>query len=419
MTQGKDLLWELTQRGLVHQSTDAAALEDLFDKKGSFYIGFDPTYHDLHLGHYSTIAFMKRLQSFGLQPVVLIGGATAMIGDPSGKSVERVLLDVQQVSHNKEEIRKLFGRFLQNFTLVDNFEWFSKMDLFTFLRDVAKHFRMGVMLSRDSVKSRLESEEGISFTEFSYQILQAYDFVHLARNHSVTLQCGGSDQWGNMISGVEFGSKFGLKLQALTMPLIVGSDGRKFGKSEKGQSLWLSDFQKGPYQMYQYLLNIPDEMIETLLKRLTFLSLEEIQELVSSDLHPNLKKEKLASCVTEDIFGSESLIMAKKITGILLPGSKEIPDQKEDFEALLLAVPHLCRRIEKIDLGQKISDLFVKLGLFASKGEVSRLIEQKGLFLNGKNISDNAKIFTEEDLILGSYALVSKGKKEKTLLFLA
>lgn len=416
MSFAHPLFEDLQARGLIYQATDTEGLGEALSQGASFYVGFDPTALDLHLGHYAMILLMRKLQRAGAKPVVLVGGATAMIGDPSGKSKERILLNAKTVECNKIAIKALFSRFLSDFVMVDNYDWFSNMSAIDFLRDVGSYFRIGTMLSRESVKQRIESEEGLSFTEFSYQLLQGYDFVHLAKKEGVVLQCGGSDQWGNIISGIELGQKMGLKLYGFTLPLITTSDGKKLGKTESGTALWLSDFEKGPYLIYQYLLNIPDPDIFPLFKRLTEWPIEQIEALEKEGRHPNLCKKELAQVVVEDIFGKALLEKAVTLTHLLAPGSLQIPSSREEFELIERVAFHLCRKIDESQRTFKFADMLVALGIFSSKGEVSRLAMNKGLFLNGTACADPSLVLGSENFLYEKYLLVGKGKKEKFLI---
>ena len=419
MTQVHPLLEDLIARGLIFQSTDLQSLGEALSTGAPFYVGFDPTASDLHLGNYAMILLMRRLQKAGASPLVLVGGATGMIGDPSGKNSERQLLDHETVIKNKTAIKALFSRFLKGFEMVDNFDWFSSFSMIDFLRDVGRHFRMGPMLAKESVKQRLSSDEGMSFTEFSYQLLQGYDFFHLAEKYGARLQCGGSDQWGNITAGIDFGQKMGVKLHGLTIPLIKTADGRKLGKSEAGMTLWLSDFEKGPYLIYQYLLTIPDGDTFPLMKQLTEIPMATIGELEKSDLHPNALKERLAAQVVEDIFGQDGIQKAQMLTAILAPGSLKLPENDMQFRAVIAAAPHLCRTVSEEDIGKKLIDLLVELKIFTSKGEISRLAQNKGLFINGQAELDPTIPLTREHFLHKRYLLVGKGKKEKQLLVLS
>lgn len=418
-----ELLECLRQRGLV----DAIAGDDLEARLRSplkAYIGFDPTADSLHLGNFEGMVLLSWFQRFGHTPVILLGGATGRIGDPSGKSSERPLLDEATIQHNIECIRKNFERVLDfsgKFPMpifVNNEEWFSKFSFVDFLREVGKHFRIGTMLAKESVRSRVQSEEGMSFTEFSYQLLQSYDFHYLLETKDVCLQMGGSDQWGNITAGIELIRRLtGKRSYGLTFPLLTRSDGKKFGKSEGG-AIWLSSDKLSPYQFYQYLMGVLDADVIGLMRKLTFLSLEEISSL-ENDMKqisyiPNTAQKRLASELTILVHGEEALKKALRVTEEAGPGSlgsltldviEQIADDMLKIELELSQV-----------LGKKFTEVAVLSGLVSSKGEAVRLIQNQGAYLNQERVVDPGKVISLVDLIGERYLVFGSGKKKKVLL---
>ena len=321
----------LEQRGFI----DAMTSRDLcsrLEKPAKIYVGFDPTASSLHIGNLVGIIALSWMQKFGHTPVIILGGATALIGDPSGKSKERPLLLPEMVEQNRKGIISNFRNVL-DFSpsapqpiFLNNYDWFSSISFLDFLRDVGKHFRIGPMLAKESVRARLNSQEGISYTEFSYQALQGYDYYHLHKNHGVCLQMGGSDQWGNITAGVELVRKLdGSEVFGLTFPLLVRSDGKKFGKSEEG-AIWLNPELVSPYEFYQYLYRTADADVVQLLRLLTFIDMEEIREykhlLQRKDAPPNVAQQRLAEEVTRIVHGEEGLALAQRVTKGAAPGAK-------------------------------------------------------------------------------------------------
>lgn len=413
----------LEERGFV----EALTSEDL--KKSvsspiSFYIGFDPTAKSLHLGNLMGIVAMRWFQKCGHRPYILVGGATGKIGDPSGKSQERPLLTQETLLENVASIKKQLERFLDfshptaSPVLVNNDDWFSKMSFTDVLRDVGKHFRIGTMLGKESVRARIQSEEGMSYTEFSYQLLQAYDFYYLAKNDDVILQIGGSDQWGNITAGIEFTRKVLHKnVYGMTFPLLTRSDGKKFGKSEGG-AVWISSDLYSPYKFYQYLYRISDDDVISLLKKLTFVSLNEINEyekgIKEGNLAPNTAQKRLAEEVTVFVHGKEGLETAQRVTMATMPGSNALLDGRILAE-IKDDMPNISFKKEEI-IGKKLLDLFVDGRLASSKGEVTRLIKNGGAYINNQKIEGAEKVLSEDDLIDGLYVLLSAGKKSRLLV---
>ena len=394
----KDLVGCLEERGFI----DAFTGEDIRSFLRSpikAYIGFDPTADSLHLGNFVGMQILAWLQKFGHTPVIVLGGATGKIGDPSGKSKERPLLNDETLLHNIKCIRKNFERVLDfSGTLpmpifMNNADWFDSFGFIDFLRDIGKHFRIGTMLAKESVKSRVQSDEGMSFTEFSYQIVQAYDFYHLFKE-GVVLQMGGSDQWGNITAGIDLIRKLTGKVgYGLTFPLLTHSDGKKFGKSEEG-AVWLSEEKFSAYQLYQYLVRVPDEDVIDLMKRLTFMSIEEIYEIEiqmkSVSYIPNTAQKKLAQDLTSRIHGIEGLEKAMKATEGAGPGSL-VPLSLEIIEQIALDLPNVTLKRSEV-IHCKFTEVAVSSGLLSSKGEAVRLIQNQGAYLNRVKIEDSARV---------------------------
>lgn len=416
----------LRKRGLV-DAISSEELEKQIDKPLKAYIGFDPTADSLHLGNLLGIVVLRWFQKFGHTPVVILGGATGRIGDPSGKSKERPLLDSETIEYNISKIRKNFEKVL-DFScpnapiMLNNDQWFSKFLLIDFLRDVGKHFRLGVMLAKDSVKTRVNSEEGMSFTEFTYQMLQGYDFYHLYSNYDVCLQMGGSDQWGNITAGTDLVRKLtGKSAFGMTFPLLTRSDGKKFGKSEEG-AIWLSEEKCSPYQFYQYLVKVADSDVIKLLRRLTFMDLEEIAEIEASmtraDYIPNTAQRKLAQELTELVHGKEGLEKALRVTESAAPGTKGIVLEAGVLQEIAKDMPNIT--LSKVDVvGHKFTDLAALSGIVSSKGEASRLVAGGGAYLNNEKVEDPALKIEEDDLIGGEFVLIGSGKKKKILVRVA
>lgn len=418
-----NVIEHLKARGFV----DAITSEELVNatnKQIKCYIGFDPTADSLHLGNLVGIVALTWFQKFGHVPVFLLGGATGKIGDPSGKSNERPLLTKEMLDHNVSAIKKQLMQF-QDFShakakpiFLNNDDWFSAFTFTDFLRDVGKHFRIGAMLGKESVRARLQSDDGMSFTEFSYQLLQAYDFHYLNEKYDVSLQMGGSDQWGNITAGIEYTRKVSQKsVFGLTFPLLTRSDGKKFGKSESG-AIWLSKERCSPYKFYQYLYAVSDLDVIKLLKMLTFLEMDEILELEKGlqdgTLPPNTAQKKLAEEVTRFVHKEEGLEIALKVTKAAAPGSDATLDV-EVLNEIKEDIPFTCLDAEEI-IGCKFVDLITKAELVASKGEAVRLVNNKGAYLNNERVEDPQKLLEKKDLIGGQFVLVSAGKKKRVLI---
>lgn len=411
----------LKSRGLVDASTHEN-MQELLDKPVHAYLGIDPTADSLHLGHLAGLSVAKWFLDFGHKVTIVIGGATARVGDPSGKSLERPLLELNQVADNAEALKKQVKNILgsgDNVLFVDNYDWFKNIDILSFLRDTGKHFRLGVMLSKDSVKNRLYSEEGISFTEFTYQILQAYDFFHLFESSGVNLQLGGSDQWGNITAGTDLIRKV-LKKEAmgLTFPLLTRSDGKKFGKSESG-AIWLCQEKCPAYELYQYLYRSQDSDVINLLKKLSHVSLEDIENLEKGILgttsyETNSAQKKLAASIVEWIHGEQGLKQALALTQGLQPGKDVELDPSELAKLHELEKGPLCNKQDILD--KKFVDLFAELNLCSSKSEARRLFENGGAYINNQKNSDSNKKVEASDFLGNHYLVLAAGKKKKIIL---
>ncbi len=415
----------LQARGLVDAITHEE-LKEAAKKPLKVYCGFDPTSDSLHVGNMVAIMGLAWFQRCGHQPVAIVGGATGMIGDPSGKQHERALLDEATLRKNEKGIQKNLEQILLSDTtlpaplFLNNYDWFKELSFLAFLRDVGKHFRVGTMMAKDSVKGRMDSEEGMSFTEFSYQLLQGYDFYHLHSKHGVQVQIGGSDQWGNITAGIDYTRKLtGNSVFGLTMPLLTRSDGQKFGKSEQG-AIWMSADKLSPFEFYQYLVRVSDQDVIKLLKMLTFIDLGTIKEIEhqmkEAGYVPNTAQRLLAEAITNIVHGQEGLKKALNATLAMQPG-KVVELTSESITALLNDVPNAALAKHEV-VGGKLIDAIVKAGFAASKGDVRRLIKNGGLWLNNQSISDENFMIDEAACIDGKYLLVSLGKKHKSVISL-
>jgi tyrosyl-tRNA synthetase len=418
----KDLMTSLRERGLI-ENTTSEDLDVILKSPVKVYIGFDPTADSLHLGNFVCMQLLAWFQKYGHTPVVLLGGATGKIGDPSGKSKERPLLDDETIAHNLKSIKKNFEKIL-DFSgklpvpiFLNNADWFASYGFIDFLRDVGKHFRIGTMLAKESVRSRVQSEEGMSFTEFSYHLVQGYDFYHLFQE-GVCVQMGGSDQWGNITAGIELIRKLtGKSAYGITFPLLTRSDGKKFGKSEDG-AIWLAEEKLSPYQLYQYLIRISDEDVISLMKKLTFIPLEEILSIEESMKHPqyipNTAQKKLAEELTRQIHGSDGLEKALRATQGVSPGHLGALNL-ETIESIAQDLPNISLRKEEI-LHRKFTEVAVLCGLLSSRGEGVRLIQNQGAYLNHAKVESADRTLGEADLIGGRFVLLGSGKKKQVLV---
>ncbi|MEC7839311.1 MAG: tyrosine--tRNA ligase [Chlamydiota bacterium] len=412
----------LRERGFIDSVTNEE-IRNLSDAPLSVYCGFDPTSDSLHLGNLVSIMGLAWFQRCGHTPVAIVGGATGMIGDPSGKSHERNLLDEDALKVNlagiTENLKTILDFDAENKPVIlNNYDWYKNFPMIDFLRSVGKHFRIGTMLAKDSVKGRFESEEGMSFTEFSYQLLQGYDFLHLYREHGVTVQLGGSDQWGNITAGTDLVRKVtGDSVSGVTFPLLTRSDGKKFGKSEKG-AIWLSSDKLSPYEFYQYLIRITDEDVIKLMRMLTFMEMDEIRHyeklMQEASYIPNTAQKRLAEEVTRLVHGEEGLSRAVKATKGAAPGS----DTKLDAETLeMIASDMPSKNLQKDDvIGSTVVEVIVKAEIQPSKGAAKRMVEGGGVYLNNKKVADVRTSIEEADLIEGRLLLLAVGKKNKVLI---
>ena len=412
---------ELTWRGMIHNMTPGAA-ECLKPGNVSGYAGFDPTAPSLHIGHLIPIMLLVHFQRCGNYPIALVGGATGMIGDPSGKSEERTLLPLETLRHNQERIRKQLERFLDfsgthGARMVDNYDWFKEIKFLDFLRDVGKYLTVNYMVAKDSVKGRWES--GISFTEFSYQLLQAYDFLWLHDHLDCVLQMGGSDQWGNITSGTELIRRTtGAEAHAITCPLLTRSDGKKFGKSEGGESVWLDPALTSPYKFYQYWLNCTDEDAPRLLRLFTLLSCDAIEALESEHAaapHDRAMQKALAREMTVRVHSEDDYNAALEASEILFgKGTTESLRKlsEKDFLSVFEGVPQALIGRAELERGVPVLDLVAdRAKFFASKSEARRMIQQGGLLINKEKVTDINLLLTIAFLLNNRYLLLQKGKK--------
>jgi tyrosyl-tRNA synthetase len=422
------LLDDLRWRGLVHQTTDDDGLARWLDARPrTVYCGFDPTADSLHVGSLLPVLLLSRFQAAGHRPIAVVGGATGMIGDPSGKSQERNLLARDELERNVAGIREQMRRFLdfdaaQNSALlVNNLDWTGQFTYLEFLRDVGKNFPVNAMLAKDSVKSRLGREDtGLSYTEFSYMLLQAYDFVHLYDSFGCEMQIGGSDQWGNITAGIDLARRMrGVQLFGLTCPLLTKSDGAKMGKTEQG-TVWLSAQRTSPYQFYQYWINVEDADVGNCLRMLTTLPRDEIESLDAAreqDAARRDSQRRLAEEVTRLVHGEEGLATARRATNIFF--GEEISDLSDAQLAEIFAdVPsqRLPRRVLQDEGGLPIVDALVAAGLGKSKGEARRTVEQGGAYVNNRRIEMIDARLTPADLASESVMVLRSGKKKYALL---
>lgn len=416
---------DLTWRGLIHQSTAPDHLPAWLESGSrTLYCGFDPTSDSLHVGSLLPALILRRFQKAGHQPIALVGGATGMIGDPSGKSEERNLQSVEQLRANVEGIGKQLEQFLDfggssGARLLNNFDWMGKFSYLDFLRDVGKHFPVNVMLAKDSVSSRIERESGISYTEFSYMLLQAYDFVHLSRAHGCELQIGGSDQWGNITAGIDLARRMhGSQLFGLTCPLLLKSDGTKMGKTEKG-AVYLSPTRTSPYAFYQYWINIADADCGSALRFLTELSREEIEGLdASRTAEPHLRQsqKRLAEELTKLVHGETGLAAARKATEIFFGAEIENLSDAQ-LQDIFADVPSKTLPKDRLSgEGLPLADALIEAGLAKSKSDARRTIEQGGAYINNRPRTDVNTKLTPADLASETVMVVRSGKKKYGLL---
>lgn len=420
-----DIFSDLTWRGLIHQSTAPDHLPAwLASGSRTLYCGFDPTSDSLHVGSLLPALILRRFQKAGHRPIALVGGATGMIGDPSGKSEERNLLSVEQLRANVEGIGKQLEQFLDfggtsGAKLLNNFDWMGKFSYLDFLRDVGKHFPVNVMLAKDSVASRIERESGISYTEFSYMLLQAYDFVHLSQAHGCELQIGGSDQWGNITAGIDLARRMhSSQLYGLTCPLLLKSDGTKMGKTEKG-AIYLSPTRTSPYAFYQYWINIADADCGNALRFLTELSREEVESLdASRTTEPHLRQsqKRLAEELSKLVHGETGLAAARKATEIFFGAEIENLSDAQ-LQDIFADVPSKTLPKDRLsEGGLPLADALIEAGLAKSKSDARRTIEQGGAYINNKPRTDVTTKLTFADMASETVLVVRSGKKKYGLL---
>ena len=419
-----DILTELDARGQVADVTSRDEVLKLLsgEKPVTFYVGFDPTATSLHLGSLVQIALMVRLQRAGHKPLAVVGGGTGMIGDPSGKSAERSLLDATTLERNCELLRAQLGRFLdfgegpQKAELINNLSWLGQLTLVEFLRDIGKLLSVNYMIGKESVRARLEDrEQGISYTEFSYMLLQSYDFVHLAKEYGCQLQCGGSDQWGNITAGCELQRKLGRPpVYGLTVPLLLDSHGEKMGKTAAGTRVWLDAAETSPYAFYQYLLNVADDDVERLMKTFSFKPLAEIERVITEHKeapHKRVAQRALADEVTVWVHGQAARDKAIAASQVLFGGSLDgLSDS--DLEPLLQDVPTSAVARSELDAGLPLVELLVQSTLVKSKGEGRRLLSQKGVYINNRVVEDPEKRVDSSDLGTETMLILRAGKKK-------
>ncbi|MCE9605368.1 MAG: tyrosine--tRNA ligase [Planctomycetia bacterium] len=426
MSQAPEVLADLRRRGMVHQTTDDAGLSAwLAEKPRTLYAGFDPTADSLHVGHLVALMILRRFQRAGHRPIAIVGGATGMIGDPSGKSDERNLLSKEQLAANVDAMREQMRRFLsfdgpQGALLLNNLDWIGPFTFLDFLRDVGKNFSVNMMLAKDSVKARLGSDAGLSYTEFSYMLLQAYDFVKLHEAHGCELQVGGSDQWGNITAGIDLGRRMrGVQLYGMTCPLLTDSEGRKMGKSEKSGTVWLSPAKTSPYQFYQYWVNVTDADVAKCLALFTDLSHAELDALDAARAADASKREsqkRLADELTKLVHGEAGLAEAQQATQTLFATPVD-QLSGELLEQALAGMPSKELPRAKLDgAGLNIIEAIVAAGLATSNSDARRAIQGGGAYVNDHRIDDLKTQLTAEQLIGGASMIVAVGKKKKAVL---
>lgn len=396
----EDLKW----RGLIQDISDEELINKLNNEKLTFYIGTDPTADSMHIGHYSSFLISKRLAKYGHKPILLVGGATGLIGDPK-PTAERPMITKEAVEHNikglTKQAKEIFG-----FEVVNNYDWTKDINVIDFLRDYGKYFNVGYMLAKDKVRSRMET--GITYAEFSYMILQALDFLHLYETKNCVLQVAGSDQWGNITAGIELiRKKTDKTAYGMVMPLVTDSNGVKFGKTE-GNALWLDKNKTSSYELYQYLVNLEDSMIISYLKKLTFLSREEIEEIEAKhNEHPELREAHkiLAREIITDLHGKEEYEKAVRISEALFKGNFSDLSNEELGEAFK------GNEVKDIELNKNILDLLVEMNVATSKRQAREFISGNSIEIKGEKVKDLDKIVTEQDLINNTFLIIKRGKK--------
>ncbi|HOW13192.1 MAG TPA: tyrosine--tRNA ligase [Candidatus Pacearchaeota archaeon] len=418
--KSKNIWDELSWRGLINQSTDEEELKKRLEKPIVLYCGFDVTADSFHVGHLLPIITLKRFAQYHHKVIPMLGNGTSLIGDPSGKNTERLLNPEEKVNEwsfvLKKQLEQLFAEEIKNkkAIILKNKDWLKNLTMLSFIRDVGKHFSLGYMLAKESVKNRLES--GISFTEFSYMLLQAYDFFWLNKNYNCELQIGGSDQWGNLTTGIDLiAKKTGKEVYGLTLPLLLKSDGKKFGKTEGG-AIWLNPQKTSPYQFYQFFINTDDQDVIKLLKQLTFLSQSEINELEkSTKKHPEQRQAQkaLAQQLTELVHDKKSLVRAEKITQALFSNNFTSLKANEIKEALADVPSFTIFNKTAVN----IIDLLVEAKISPSKRQAREDILNKAISLNSKIISDINYLITKQDCLIENILIFRRGKKNYFLVY--
>ena len=396
----EDLKW----RGLIQDISDEELINKLNNEKLTFYIGTDPTADSMHIGHYSSFLISKRLAKYGHKPILLVGGATGLIGDPK-PTAERPMITKEAVEHNikglTKQAKEIFG-----FEVVNNYDWTKDINVIDFLRDYGKYFNVGYMLAKDKVRSRMET--GITYAEFSYMILQALDFLHLYETKNCVLQVAGSDQWGNITAGIELiRKKTDKTAYGMVMPLVTDSNGVKFGKTE-GNALWLDKNKTSSYELYQYLVNLEDTMIISYLKKLTFLSKEEIEEIEAKhNEHPELREAHkiLAREIITDLHGKEEYEKAVRISEALFKGNFNDLSNEELGEAFK------GNEVKEIELNKNILDVLVEMNVATSKRQAREFISGNSIEIKGEKVKELDKTITEQDLINNTFLIIKRGKK--------
>jgi tyrosyl-tRNA synthetase len=423
------VLQELTWRGLVHQMTSPELGEILAKDRVCCYIGFDPSADSLHVGSLLQILLLVRMQRYGHRPIAVLGGATGMIGDPSGKSEERNLLDAEQVRHNLESIRAQLERFLDmtpgdaQARVVNNYDWLSPLTLIEFLRTTGKCFSVNAMMDKDSVRTRLtEREHGISYTEFTYMLLQAYDFLHLYDEHGCTLQLGGSDQWGNITAGVDLVRRMrGARVFGLTSPLLTTAEGKKLGKTEKG-AVWLDARKTSPYQLYQYWIRTDDRDVVRLIKMLTMRTAEEVAQIEAEVAARPERREAqrlLARDLTTLVHGEAAAEDARKASEALFGEEIATLDERTLLEVMDEAPSTQLAFAEFDGEGKPLVDLMVQTGLSGSKSAARKDIAGGGVYVNNERMSDPTISIGVDRALHGKYVVMRKGKKSFHLVKLS
>ena len=426
-----DFIKELTWRGMIHTMMPGTE-EQLAKEMTTAYLGIDPTADSLHIGHLCGVMMLRHFQRCGHTPLALVGGATGMIGDPSGKSAERNLLDEATLRHNQEAIKKQLAKFLDfdsdapnRAELVNNYDWTKDVSFLDFAREIGKHITVNYMMAKESVQKRLngEARDGLSFTEFTYQLLQGFDFLHLYQEKGCRLQLGGSDQWGNITTGSELiRRKLGGEVFALTCPLITKADGGKFGKTESG-NVWLDPRYTSPYKFYQFWLNVSDEDAEKYLKIFTFLTKEEIEGLAREHAeNPGLRplQKRLAKELTVMVHSEEEYNAAVEASQILFSNKAQDALRSLDEKTLLdvfEGVPQFTVEKAKIEAGIPVLDLLAsETAVFPSKGEARKMVQGGGVSINKEKVSDPNAVIGADSLLQGKYVLAQRGKKNYYLL---